>query len=367
LHLQELAWSVQFPFWGTRKVFDAGWLLKGDFLKHQRRFSVLCSAALAVLLFSALSVVAESCQTSSDMDDATRTALTAAALRYFGLVAKGDAASLRQSAAADFSGIEALVKDNQSALEGSKAAARSPFLLVAEGTAPIARVEFFCGVFGANGQTRDSAVFTLNNLSPGKYGIVILDAPSSRGAYTVSVFLQQQGSDWKLGGLYIQAAQPAGHDGGWFATGARDFRTKGQMHNAWLYYVEAISLNSPLPFMATAVSDKLYDESQKVRPADFPGEGKTGDLSTGTAAGTATSKLTAVFPLVVGDDLDLIVKYQAADISNTAQTYQNNVAVIKALVAKYPELRDAFAAVVARAVDPSGHDYGTLMAMKEIK
>jgi hypothetical protein len=69
----------------------------------------------------------------------------------------------------------------------------------------------------------------------------------------------------------------------------------------------------------------------------------------------------------VGDDVDLIVKYQAADISNTAQTYQNNVAVIKALVAKYPELRDGFAAVVARAVEPSGHDYGTLMAMKEIK
>jgi hypothetical protein len=41
--------------------------------------------------------------------------------------------------------------------------------------------------------------------------------------------------------------------------------------------------------------------------------------------------------------------------------------VIKALVAKYPEVRDAFAAVVARAVDPSGRDFGTLLAMKEVK
>jgi len=41
--------------------------------------------------------------------------------------------------------------------------------------------------------------------------------------------------------------------------------------------------------------------------------------------------------------------------------------VIKALVAKYPELRDAFAGVVARAVDPSGRDYGTLLPMKDIK
>jgi len=78
-------------------------------------------------------------------------------------------------------------------------------------------------------------------------------------------------------------------------------------------------------------------------------------------------RLTAVFPQAVGDDLDLIVKYQAADISNTNQDYQSNVSVIKALVAKYPEVRDAFAGVVARAVDPSGRDYGTLLAMKDVK
>jgi hypothetical protein len=115
--------------------------------------------------------------------------------------------------------------------------------------------------------------------------------------------------------------------------------------------------------MSTAATDRLYDESQKLQPADFPAEGKTADLS----AGIASYKLTALFPQVVGDDLDLIVKYRATDISNTTQTYQSNVALMKALVAKYPELRDAFAAVVARAVDPSGHDYGTLLAMKEIK
>jgi hypothetical protein len=40
---------------------------------------------------------------------------------------------------------------------------------------------------------------------------------------------------------------------------------------------------------------------------------------------------------------------------------------MKAMVAKYPELKDAFVAVVARAVDSTGHDYGTLLAMKDIK
>jgi hypothetical protein len=62
-----------------------------------------------------------------------------------------------------------------------------------------------------------------------------------------------------------------------------------------------------------------------------------------------------------------VVKYQAADVSNSNQTYLSNVAVMKALLAKYPELKDAFVAVVARAVDPGGHDYGTMLAMKDIK
>jgi hypothetical protein len=330
-------------------------------------------AALALLAFATLSALAQSCLTASDLDAATRTALTAAALRYFDLVAMGDAASLRQKAmpsvAADFSVIENTVKDNQPALAGSKAAAGPPFLLEAEGAAPIARAEFFCGVFGSKGQTRDSAVFSLNNLPPGKYGVVILDAPSSKGAYTVSLILQQQGSDWRLGSLYIQAAQVAGHDSSWFAGRAREFQAKGQMHNAWLYYIEAISLVSPLPFMATKASDDLNDELQKVQPADFQTEGKTADLSAAAAAAAAAAsyKLTTLFPQAVGDDLDLIVKYQASDISNSNQTYQNNVAVMKALVAKFPELRGAFAGIVVRAVDPSGRDYGTMLAMKEIK
>lgn len=115
--------------------------------------------------------------------------------------------------------------------------------------------------------------------------------------------------------------------------------------------------------MSTAATDKLYDESQQLRPVDVPVDGKTADL----AASSAVFKLTALFPEAVGNDLDLIVKYQATDISNTNLTYQNNVAVMKALVAKYPEVRDAFAGVVARAVDPSGRDYGTLLAMKDIK
>ncbi len=239
--------------------------------------SLFTGLLLAAVLCTAISAQAESCQTASDMDEATRSGLTTAGQRFFDMIAKGDTAGLRQNAiaslAGDFSGIEGTVKDHQAALGGSHGTARPPFLLDASGSAPIAHAEFFCGVFGKNGQTSNSAVFYLNNLPPGKYGVVMLDA-SGKTPTTVSLILQQVGSEWKLGGLYLKATQLAGHDSEWFAARARECASKGQLHNAWFYFLEARNLSSPLPFMSTLITDKLYDESQKAHPADVPADGK---------------------------------------------------------------------------------------------
>ena len=122
---------------------------------------------------------AQICQSAADMDVAVRTALETAAKRYFEMSARGDTAALKQNSiatvAANFAGIEAAVKENQAAFTGAKATVRPPFLLTADGPEPLARAEFLCGVFGKSGQTKDSAVFVLNNLPPGKYGVTILD------------------------------------------------------------------------------------------------------------------------------------------------------------------------------------------------
>ena len=310
---------------------------------------------------------AQSCQTSADMDAAVRAAITNAGQRYFDMASKGDAATLRQNAipslASNFDGIASVVKEHQPGLAGAQSIVKASFLLNAEDATPNERAEFYCGVFGKNGQTANSAAFYLDSLPPGKYAIVLLDANSPKGRTMFSEILQQVGTDWKLGGLYIKSAQIAGHDSDWFLAQARQYKSRGETHNAWFYFLEARSLISPLPFMSTLITDKLYDESQSLQPPDLPASGKTADVT----SGSGTYKLTAVFPEVVGSDLDLIVKYQSANVSNTTVAYQDNVNVMKALVAKYPEVREAFAAVVARAVDTSGQDYGTLLAMKDIK
>lgn len=336
----------------------------------QRKFAGLINFSFAAaLMWLALAwpAAGQSCLSGPDMDAATRSALTSTAQRYFDMAAKGDVFSLKQnsipSLASNFAGIESAVIDNKAAFAGAQATPRPPFELQAQGSNPNPRAEFLCGVFGSLGQTRDSAVFVIPNLPPGTYGIVTLDVNGQKGPYTLTLVLQQMGTEWKLGGYYAKASEIAGHDAPWYIDRARQYKAKGQTHNAYFYLLEARSLLAPVDFMSTLQTDKLYDEAQAALPPDLPTGGNTADL----AGAGKTYKLTQIFPLAVGNDLDLIVKYQSADVSNTTQTFQDNMAVIKALVTKYPELREAFAGVVARAVEPSGRDYGSLLAMKDIK
>jgi hypothetical protein len=309
----------------------------------------------------------QTCLTSSDLDAATRSAIQNAATKYFDMAQKGDAASLQQNAipslASSFGGIEAAVKDHQSDFTGALAIPRPPFELKAEGTAPIARAEFLCGVFGSKGQTPNSSIFVIPNLPPGNYAMDVLDVSGSKGQFTAAFVLQQMGTDWKLAGYYVKSPDIGGHNAEWFQTQAMNFKNKGQNHNAWLYLLQARDLSVPVDFMNTMVTDKLYEDAESVKPSDIPMNGEAVDM----VLGGKTYKVSSMFPLAVGNDLDLVVKYQVPDVSNTTQVFQENIAVIKGIVAKYPELRDAFQGVVARAVAPSGQDYGTLLPMTEIK
>jgi hypothetical protein len=265
------------------------------------------------------------------------------------------------SLAANFGGIEQAVFDNKDGLAGS-AVIRKTYLLDVTGTAPVERAEFFCGVFGANGNTSNSAGFVLPNLAPGRYAVVIIDINGPKEPYILSEILQQLGGAWKLAGYYAKPGHVAGHDADWYAQKAREFKQKGQVHNAWLYFWEARDLASPVPFMSTLKLDRLYEEAEQVRPSDMPT-----DHQVTIAMGTRAVKLLAAFPIVVNDQMALVVKYQSPDISNTARTFEDNTALMKTLVVKYPELRDGFSAIVVRAVAPNGQDYGTLLAMKDIK
>ena len=126
--------------------------------------------------------------------------------------------------------------------------------------------------------TNAQGEYRISNLPPGTYGISILDATTQKSPYTVSFVLQQIGTDWKLGGLFLRPAQLSGHDSKWYLDHANTYKSKGQVHNAWLYYLEGRELALSVPFMETQAIDKLYDQESSMKPADIPTGGNTADL-----------------------------------------------------------------------------------------
>jgi hypothetical protein len=321
---------------------------------------------MSLLLCGIRPTLAQTCQTAEEIEPAARHAIEATARQNYDWAAKGDVASMRQNAipslASDFGGIESAVKENQAEFSTVQPTLRPPFLLQAEGKEAIQRAEFLCGVFGKTGQTTNSAVFVIPNLPPGDYAVVTLDVPAKTPS-TLSLVLQKQGADWKLGGFYARPTQAAGHDAKWFLEKARAFKAKNENLDAWLYYVKARDLMVPVPFMSTLQTDQAYDEAQSVQPPTPPSAQTPLEIS----AGGTVYRITSMFVVGVDNDVDLVVKYSCASIADSNQTFQKNLAAIRALAAKYPEVRDAFASIIARAVEPSGRDYGTMLAVKEIK
>lgn len=343
----------------------------------ERRTTQLAVIKLLVLiLVFALgsSAAAQSCSTADDMDAATRTSLDNAARQFFQLAQQGDTATMQRDSIAaissNFTPIANAVNDVKTAWTGAQLSIRGEYVL--DNSAPAgsnqpfsgapkdanARAEFFCGIYNSP----DRVGFVFPQLPPGKYGIIIADVTGGKVPYLLSFIFQQEGAQWHLAGFYPKVEEIAGHNASWYVTQARQYKQKGQLHNAWLYYQLAYDMWQPFPAMGAPTLDKLYDEMMKAQPNDVPTNGPVS-----LQAGGKTYQLTAMFPAAVADALDLVVKYQTPDLSDTAKAFQDNTNVIKGIVAKYPELREAFNGVVARATAPSGQDYGTLLAMKDVK
>jgi hypothetical protein len=332
-------------------------------------FLRLVAAMAIVMLAFALDAYAESCQTSTEMDAATKNALRAAAQQYYGFVAAANAQAIATNSIPEIANnqpaLAELLKQNSADLANSTATPRNVFILDASdstaGTVPNA--QFFCGVF--NPSSDNKIGFTLQNLPAGKYGLVIMDVTGSRNPYFYSFLLKQDPTGWKVAALFPRPRMIAGHDAQWYWQQARDYKAKGQNHNAWFHYLVARELAAPLPFMGTTKLDTFNDEVTAAQPPDLP---EQNPVTISSPAGR-TFTMTSLF--VVPDEktnaLDLVMKYENPDIADSAKAFSDNREAMIALLAKYPEFRVPFTNLVARGVAPTGQDFGTMLPMKDIK
>jgi hypothetical protein len=333
-------------------------------------FSVRLIPRLAFTAYLLLStaVLAQECSQANEIEPRLRAAIDNAAAQFIQYAAHGDVQSLRQGAipslASSFDGVQRAVTQDKGQLGDQVTIRRDYFLDASKATAQLPSAEFFCGVYGSTGHTPSSASFIIPNLEPGQYALVLTNVTGGKIPYMVTVVLQNLQNQWKLAGYYPKPSVVSGHDAVWYVQQARKFKQQGQLQNAWFYYVLAWEIYSPVDFMSSLQLDKLSAEIQSARPAGIP----VSELVPLVAVNGRTYNLTQAY--AVPDDhgqLSVVVKYQAADVSNTALAYQDNNAVIKAFVAKYPEVRQAFTGIVARATTATGQDYGTLLAMKDIQ
>jgi Ca-activated chloride channel family protein len=308
---------------------------------------------LVAALATAGGAHAQSCQRGGEMLPQDRSALEAAAQQVFDQAARGDAAALRAGSSsllqASFAGVAAAINDNHAALAGATAQLRASYRLESGPAAADGR--FYCGVFTANGMAAGGAEFSLPGLAAGRYGIVIHDVNGSKGAYVLTTIFQDA-AGWKLAGFYIHAGTAAGHDGVWFRERARDFKNRGQLHNAWLYYMTAWELLAPVSFMDTRLLTRITIEGNTTQPRDFPAADRPSTL----AVNGGNYNVSEVSVFRSESNLDVVLKFPVASTAdfNSTQSEAHNVAM--AFGSQYPELRDAFNNVWAHAVDSKGGD-----------
>ena len=321
---------------------------------------------LGALLLSVLPVLGEQCLSPTEMDAATKSALDQAAQQYFQMSQRGDYAGLKQNSipllANSFNGVESTIANQLDNLKTAQSTVRQEFVLDNTQVPGVnAQAEFFCGIMNSPNFTG----FQIPNLPNGKYALVIQDVSGGKTPLTLTTILQNAGAAWQLAGYYLKPAAIDGHNSDWFLQQAQQFQSKGDLYDAWLYYFEAWSLMAPVDFMGNKQLDSVNNAMLQLR-AKMPEIPSVNNPMPLAVAGK-TYKITNLKPLEYNGQLNLLVKYQSADVSNTAQAFMDNKNVMTAVLGKWPQFRANFAGIDALAVDGSGHDYSTLLAMKDVQ
>jgi hypothetical protein len=329
-------------------------------LKH---LSLKFGIPALLLAIAAVPAWSQNCQTRDEIAPEVRSGIEAAAQKAFDEASNGNADALKAdsvpSLQSSFGGVASAVTDNKAAIAGAKPQIRTSFLLDT-GPTPSADGQFYCGVFGARGMGANGAEFDIPNLPVGKYGIVIQDIIGSKGPYVLTTIFQDSGG-WKVANYTIHSMAANGHDAFWYLERARDYKTKGQNHNAWFYYLTSWYLTAPVPFMNTVMLSKVTQESNGVQPKDIP----VGGTPVAFTANGKTYNITDMSAVYTGPTFDLSIKYSVPSTADFNGTQADARSLASAVVAQYPELKDAFTNVWAHAVDPNGAEAVGLINLKQ--
>ena len=325
------------------------------------RFAAFLLIAL-IACFSSFRAAAENCTTQALMDAPVREALSQQSLSAGKALVSADNAAISSASAPDFAnGAQATAAGLSRLAHGATITIDGMWILdAADMPANQTTAQFFCGI--ANGPAHGT--FTIPGLPAGRYAAVFLHATGVTAPQQIGLVLKDMGGDaWKIVGFSFRPLTLAGHDATWYWTQARAYAKKQQPWAAYFYYATAAYLAVPVNYVATGNLEKLVQEQQAIAPADLPRPGKPLQIAGANGAHYQVTDLSTDGSL---GGLDLVIRYNATDVSDPAAARQQNIEVMHAILAAHPEFQSAFHGLWVYAVAPGQAPFGIELPMSEI-
>ena len=297
--------------------------------------AVFPAAAFACALAASSAAHAANCTTQAEMTPTDRDALAAAGQRLGLAIVNQDQSSLQSSllpaVQKDWDGIREAIQQGAPDVKGGQVQLRNLYLMDATSLKAPEDTQFFCS--NASGST--TVTISMRALPPGRYAVVLADAPGAQLAGQIALILGWDENTWKLGGAFVRPGMLEGHDGVWYWEHARQMATDSPWA-AWFCYEAARYLLLPVDFISSPNLDRLGQEQGQLKnsPAEaFP-------LS--VTAGDRTWKIDGMRFDPSLRQADVGATYESAGVSDPAAQRTEAIAVLGALLKAQPALRQSF-------------------------
>ena len=327
--------------------------------------------AAAVCLLSVTQLHAVSCTTQAEMKEPVRTSIAAAARQLATKMQAADVNGVRSQTipgvASNFDRIAATIQGIAPGIKGATLNVTSIYDLQASDAQPgDDTVQFFCGE-AANGA---HVIFNIPHLPAGHFAFAIVEATGVKSPERLSFLLENNATQnnavpdsgsWQLAGLFPRPLFADGHDGVWFWEKARSYNKAGQPWNAFFYYQTAIFLLLPADFVDSNNFDKLIQEQGAATPPGLPGAQPMSLNVAGSLINVTNIHTDSTF-----GGYDLVVQYEAADVSDPVKARARTVALMKALLNIHPEWKEGFHGLWVFANAPNQQPFSLELSMPQI-
>lgn len=335
---------------------------QGSHCRMAELFPVLTLLLILSILLASPVARAASCLSQAEMPATDRDQIAGAGMQLAGEVAGQDFTSLQAAllpaVAGEWDGIRGAAERAGSLVKGGLLQIRNVYLLDAASLTAPADTQFFC----SDSTGALTVTMTMRALPPGRYAVVLADAPGAQLAGQLGLILgwDKSSNAWKLGGLSAREGAFGGHDGVWYWSHAREVAKQDLTWSAWYCYDVARYLLVPVDFLSSPNLEKLGHEQELLK--NSPREAFPFTLTDGPR----NWKIDAVRLDTSLNAPDLGVTFETMGVTDPGAARTEAIAVLSALAKEHPGLKENFHGMWAYAMKDGKRTFAIELPMAQI-